>query len=326
MAGPLKPLLLLPLLLTACGTEAAPLRTPATAQWIDALEQQALADGVSPQTVHAALDAFTPDPRVVEADRKQPETRMSFAAYRHHIVSADRIREGRRLMHRYGSELATLESRTGVPAALIVALWGMESSYGGNSGDFEIVRSLTTLVWEGRRADYFTVELIAALHILDDEGRMPSDLRGSWAGAMGQCQFMPTTYRRYAVDEDGDGRRDIWKSTPDVLASIATYLAAEGWQRKLPWGWDVTREGAWPSDLAQGIDVSRPLPEWKAQGLKEREGTVLPDDSLSVSFLRPDPEGAAFLVTDNLRALLRWNHSISFALGAGLLADQIGKP
>jgi membrane-bound lytic murein transglycosylase B len=294
MAG-IKPTLLVfaaAISLVSCA-EAAALRTQSLSLWLQQTEQRALDEGISPAVVHEALDDFAPNPRVVELDQKQPESAITFKAYRHNVVTPARIRKGAELARYYGEELNALEARTGVPPQIVVALWAVESSYGRDTGDFEVVNSLATLAYEGRRADFFRNELFSALRILEHENMTPGELRGSWAGAMGQCQFMPSTYLAYAVDATGDGRRDIWNSEADVLASIANYLAAEGWQRGLTWGREVDEDTA-------------------------------PDDGESSPLIRPDgEEGPRFLVSDNFRALTRWNRSTYFALSVGLLADGI---
>jgi membrane-bound lytic murein transglycosylase B len=275
--------------LSACATQQQ-LPSEPPLSWVQQTEQQALDDGVSAATVHEALDHFIPNPHIVELDKKQPETTITFASYRHNIVTSSRIQKGAELMRLYSSELAAIEQRTGVPPQIVVALWGVESSFGQNMGSYETINSLATLAYEGRRADFFRSELIAALHILDQEHMSSHDLHGSWAGAMGQCQFMPSTYLKYAVD--GDGRRDIWNNTMDVLASIANYLEAVGWKRDLEWGYLIES-----SDVA-----SFPV------------GSVMQPDG---------PQGESFVTTDNVRALMRWNHSSYFVLSVGLLSDAI---
>ncbi|MDE2029697.1 MAG: lytic murein transglycosylase, partial [Alphaproteobacteria bacterium] len=276
--------------------QAASMRTRADVVWLQQLEQEAIADGVSPATAHAALDNFLPDQRVIDFDQKQPESTITFADYRRRIVTPARVRIGAELMRRYASELGAVSAQTGVPPQMIVALWGIESTYGRNSGDYETVNALATLAWQGRRADFFRKELFAALHILDREHMAPSQLRGSWAGAMGQCQFMPITYLRYASDGDGDGRRDIWNDRADVFASIANYLAVEGWRRGQSWG--------------RPFDGARP--------------EAAPSGGAQPQVVRPDgPDGAAFETFANFEALKRWNRSTYFALAAGLLADDI---
>ncbi len=275
------------LFLASCAETPAP---PEPVSWLQQTEQQAIADGVSPTTVHEALDNFVPNPRVIILDQKQPETTITFAAYRRNVVTEARINKGAGLMRQYAHELSAIETRTGVPPEIVVALWGIESSFGRNMGDYETVNSLASLAYQGRRAEFFRGELFAALHILDQEHMPSAQLRGSWAGAMGQCQFMPSTYLKYAVDGDGDGRRDIWGDPVDVMASIANYLAAVGWQSGMGWGHEI--------------------------------GSTEADTAVPGTLMQPDgANGASFFTTDNIHAIMRWNHSIYFALSVGLLAD-----
>jgi membrane-bound lytic murein transglycosylase B len=298
----------------------------ALSAWIQQVEQQAIAEGVSPGTAHEALDNFVPSERVAELDQKQPESTVTFATYRHNTVTPDRIAKGADLMHRYADFLSAIEVRTGVPPQIVVALWAIESSYGQNMGNFETVNSLATLAYQGRRAAFFRTELIAALHILDTERMSAPQLRGSWAGAMGQCQFMPSTYLKYAVDGDGDGRRDIWNSPVDTLASIANYLAAEGWQRDLSWGREVKTANSSIDPSEAGMTQTRLIREWAEQGVVGMDGLPLSQPNIQASLLQPDGiGGSTFLAYDNIRALMRWNHSTYFALSVGLIADGIKK-
>ena len=296
--------------------------TPPPASWLQQIEQQAIDSGVSASVVHDALDNFVPNPRVVELDRKQPEVTITFADYRQNNVTSSRASHGGELLREYALQLKAIEARTGVAPQVIVALWGMESSFGRSPGNFEIVNSLATLAYEGRRADFFRAELINALRILEREHKAPSDLRGSWAGAMGQCQFMPSTYLKYAVDGDGDGKADIWNNSIDALASIANYLASIGWQNDKAWGFEV-EAGPMPSSEV-GLGQSRTLSEWTGKGVTLSNGGALPQGYWQASLLQPDGgDGSSFLVSDNVRALMRWNRSTYFAVSVGLLSDGI---
>jgi len=291
--------------------------------WLQGLEQSAIEAGIAPEVVHAALDTTEPDERVIELDQKQPEKTVTFDHYAHHIVSPERVAQGQRLLDDYADVLDGVSRRTGVPPQVIVALWGIESSFGHDSGHYNIVNSLATLAYEGRRADFFRKELLDALRILDQEHIPASSLRGSWAGAMGQCQFMPSTYLRYAADGDGDGRRDIWNNTSDVFDSIAHYLAAEGWDADLTWGREVELEQDISADDI-GLDHKHPLAEWAAKGVRSLGGGALPKRDLEASLVQPDgADGRSFLVYDNFRALMRWNRSTYFATAVGLLADRM---
>ncbi|MDR3449098.1 MAG: lytic murein transglycosylase [Alphaproteobacteria bacterium] len=322
MAGLKRCTLVFALLLSACA-HAQGLRTADQYVWLQQIEQQAIDDGVNPQTVHEALDNFVPDERVIALDEKQPEGTISFAQYRRNVVTSARAQKGGEMLRQYAEILRDIQTRTGVPPQIVLALWGIESSFGRNMGDYETVTSLATLTYQGRRADFFRGELFAALHILDREHMSSADLRGSWAGAMGQCQFMPSTYLKYAVDGDGNGGSDIWNSPPDVAASIANYISAEGWRGDLPWGQEVAL--GTPVDASQiGLGVTHSVAEWSAAGVTGIDGSPLPVLDAQASLLQPDgADGSTYLVYDNVRALMKWNHSTYFALGVGLLADAI---
>jgi membrane-bound lytic murein transglycosylase B len=291
--------------------------------WLSALQQDAIANGISPETARSALGVVMLDDRVVTLDQKQPEGTVTFDAYSRRIVSASRITTGHALLEKYSTELNEIGQRYGVQPQVIVALWGMESSFGRNSGDYNIVDSLVTLAYEGRRADFFRKELFNALRILDQEHIPATSLRGSWAGAMGQCQFMPSTYLRYAVDYNNNGVKNIWTEPTDVWASIANYIAAEGWKSDQTWGREVElQKDITASEI--GLDHQHTLAEWQQWGVRSLDGSALPDKPLKASLIQPDgADGRSFLVYDNFRALMRWNHSTYFATAVGLLADRI---
>lgn len=291
--------------------------------FLQGVEDEAVASGITPTVAHEALSQVQPDGRVIERDQNQPEQTQTFAAYREHIVTSTRVADGRAMMKKHAHLLNEVSRRYGVAPEVIVALWGMESGFGRNSGDFSIVGSLATLAFQGRRASFFRGELINALRILDQEHMRAVDLRGSWAGALGQCQFMPSTYLRYAVDYDGSGQRDIWNNQADVFASIANYLAADGWKPQLTWGRAVSLRKALP-ESATGLGIKHSLGEWQKLGVRGSDGKPLPQKPLTASLVQPDgADGRSFLVYDNFRALMRWNRSTYFATSVGLLADQI---
>lgn len=317
--------LLLPLIiavLVAPWAEAAPLRTKSELEWLRELQQQAIDNGISPAVVSEALDDFAPNPRVLRLDRKQPEKQITFDSYVQRTVSAWRLRKGAETLNLYRTELEAIEARTGVPPQVVVALLGIESSYGQNMGNFDVIYSLATLVYDGRRDAFFRGQLFNALRILEREKIPPRQLRGSWAGAMGQCQFMPSTYLRHAIDGNGDGRIDIWNEPLDAMASAANYLAAEGWKRGLPSATKI-KDGK-HLDQHAGLDKVLSLQEWLDKGVLEAESHSFPKENLSASLVLPlSDEGASFLVYDNFRALMRWNRSTYFALTVGLMADEI---
>ncbi len=300
-------------------------RTPAFDAWLETFRADARSRGISDETLRV-LDGLQPIPRVIELDRRQPEGTLSFARYLRHILGGDRIQYGRRMMAEEAPLLTEVSERYGVPAHVLAALWGIESSYGRNTGGFPVVGALATLAWEGRRAAFFRSELLHALRILEEGHTTPAKMVGSWAGAMGQCQFMPSSFVRWAVDHDGDGRRDIWETRADIFASTANYLVKNGWKRGQRWG----RRVELPDDLDPalvGLKVKKPLSEWDALGVRLPGGGRLPEVPMEASLIRPGgPKGPAYLVYDNFRVLLHWNRSLYFATAVGLLSDRLRAP
>ncbi len=293
------------------------------ASFLERLRAKARAQGIREATLEQALAGLKPLPEVIRRDRRQPERRLSFRQYRRRVLTPERIARGRELYRRHRRLLARTERRYGVPAAVLVALWGIESAFGRITGDFPVIAALATLAFDGRRRTLFERELLAALTILDRGEVAPARLRGSWAGAMGQPQFMPTTYLRHAVDADGDGRRDIWQSLPDVFASMANFLRAAGWQPGWRWGRELAPVP--PAAAAHaGLERHLPLTRWRELGLRRHDGSPLPAASLEASLVLPDgPPAPAFLAYPNFRVLLRWNRSVFFAAAVGLLADAV---
>lgn len=306
----------------------APLRAEATenafADWIENLRTEALAAGISQKTFETALaDIKEPLPRVVDLDRKQPESLQTLENYVEVRVSEKRIANGRKMMNRYSSWLGRVEQKYAVQRRFLLALWGIETSYGENTGSFSVIHSLVTLAYDERRGPYFRKELLDALRILDAGHISMARMKGSWAGAMGQCQFMPSSFLRCAVDADGDGRIDIWNSVPDVLASTANYLARAGWKNDQTWGRPVRLPENFDFSLV-GLQTRLPLSKWQTLGVSRSNGSALPGRDIEASIIAPDgPEGPAYLVYDNFRALLSWNRSISFAVAVGLLSDRV---
>ena len=293
--------------------------------WLAAFKAEARGRGISAATLERAFQGVEPLAAVIEADRRQPERRMSFAEYRLKVVSEARIRRGRALLGEHRALLERVRARFAVPAPTLVALWGIESSFGDFKGTWRVIDALATLAWEGRRAELFRRELLAALEILERGERRPAALLGSWAGAMGQSQFMPSTYLGYAVDFDGDGRRDIWTSLPDVFASMSNYLARAGWAGGEHWGRPVAAPAGLDPTLL-GLERRLSLAEWSRRGVRTATGGPLPTARLDASLLRMDGEGGpTFLVYRNFRTLMVWNRSTYFALSVGLLADELAK-
>ena len=301
----------------------APARADRFATWLDGVRADARAAGIRPQILDAAFAGVAPLPRVIELDHKQPEVTLGFGEYLDRVMPPARIDKARGKLAERRALLDQIAQRYGVPPRVMVALWGIESDFGQQTGGFSVIAALATLAYDGRRSSYFRGELLDALRILDHGDVPPAAMKGSWAGAMGQSQFMPSTFLRYAVDYDGDGRRDIWSDGPDMFASIANYLARSGWQAGESWGRAVNL----PPGLDPGtasLDVVRPAVDWAALGVARADGAPLdPNDPPSALILPGGVGGAAFLVFENFRVLLRWNRSNYFAAAVGLLADRI---
>jgi membrane-bound lytic murein transglycosylase B len=296
--------------------------------WLARFRAQAQAAGISQATIAHTLAGLSPDPKVIELDHKQPEKKWTFVEYRKRIVDPIRIRKGREMMRAHGAMLNRISARYGVAPQYIVALWGIESNYGRGSGDYSIVRSLATLAWEGRRADFFRAELLNALRILDQGHIAPEKMKGSWAGAMGQNQFMPSSFLRFAADGDGDRRKDIWANAADVSASTANYLRSEGWQDGMRWGRAASlARGHRVTPAMIGVAHQKPLAEWERLGVRLPGGGHLPRDaSVRASLVAPDGlEGPVYLAYNNYRVIMKWNRSTYFATSVGLLADAIAQ-
>jgi membrane-bound lytic murein transglycosylase B len=293
------------------------------AVWLREFRVEAKQTGISDKTLDAALTGLRPLSRVIELDRKQPETTLTYSQYVQRVLSPARALEGKTLLNTHRVLLTEIGTAYGVPPAIIVALWGIESDYGEGTGNFSVIASLATLAYDGRRSAMFRRELLEALKIIDEGHISVKAMLGSWAGAMGQNQFMPSSFRQFAVDYNGDGRRDIWNTPADVFASIANYLARSGWQQQESWGCRAIVPATMDTALA-GLEVRKTLATWQALGLQsscgERNGATL-----QASLLLPEgPGGPAFLVYNNYHALLKWNRSNYFALTVGQLADAIG--
>ena len=317
----------------SCCLAAALVARPAGAQrpmpfddWVTGLRADALAAGIAAATFDAALAGIQPIARIIELDRSQPESRLTAAQYLDRVVSPERVAAARERLAGHRPLLEEVAARYRVQPRFIVALWGIETDFGRFTGGFGVIEALATLAYDGRRADYFRGELLDALRILDQGHIEVSTMRGSWAGAMGQSQFMPSSFVAYAVDYDGDGRRDIWTSLADVFASIANYLASAGWRDDQTWGRAVRLPAGFDPALLD-LAVVRPIGDWQALGVRRDDGAALPGRPLPASIVRPDGPGAqAYLVYDNFRTTMKWNRSTYFALAVGRLADAIGEP
>jgi membrane-bound lytic murein transglycosylase B len=290
------------------------------AEWRAQFRVQALHAGITQATFDRAMAGVQPIPRIIELDHRQPESKLKFSDYVRRLASDQRRAGVREQVEANRDLLAKVGRRFHVQPRFIVALWGMETDFGKFPGDYPVIASLATLAYDGRRAALFERELIAALRIVQRDGIAPSKMRGSWAGAMGQCQFMPSSFLTYAVSYRGTRRPDIWSDRADVFSSIANYLAKLGWKDGETWGRYVQASGI--SAELVGLGVRKSLDEWRRLGVKRDDGGPLPAASVSASLLMPEgPSGQALLVYGNFRTLLRWNNSQAFATSVGLLAD-----
>lgn len=311
--------------LLAAASPAAANDDPAFANWVKELEDDARAAGISEKTIEEALGGLALVPDVVELDRKQPETRKTFEQYRDRVLSESRVNKGRKMLKEHRDLLNKIAAEYGVQPRFIISLWGIETSYGAFLGGHQVIKALATLAYDGRRADMFRRELIAALRILDRGDITLAEMKGSWAGAMGQSQFMPSSFLRFAVDYDGDGKRDIWNTLPDVFASIANYLSKSGWDDDYTWGREVKLATASDQPVnSKGLKIVKSLPEWQSLGVRRENGRSLPAVALNASLLRTDDgKGPTYLVYDNFRVLMVWNRSTYFALTVSELSDLI---
>ena len=292
-------------------------------EWLEGLRQEARAKGISEAILHEALDDLQPIPRVIELDRRQPEFTQTFWRYLDARVTEGRIERGRMLLELHAELLGSIEKQYGVQPRFLVAFWGLETNFGDYLGSFPVIGSLATLAHDPRRSDFFRSELLAALSILDGRHITASEMLGSWAGAMGQPQFMPSTFVRFAVDADGDGRRDIWHSLPDVFASAANFLSESGWQGDKTWGREVRLPPGFNLGLT-GLEVEKNLAAWQALGIRKVNGDDLPRVNMKASLILPAGHaGPAFLVYNNYRTTLQWNRSDLYAIAVGHLADRI---
>ena len=309
----------------------APVTAPVTAQaeapqgfaqWVADFRDTARAAGIGEATLRGAFDNVQYLPRVVELDRAQPEFTRTVWDYLDRTVTAQRVTAGQDKLQQFRSEADAAASRYGVPSSVVVAIWGMESNYGSNYGNTPTIDALATLGFDGRRADWARAELLAALKILDNRDIDREHLVGSWAGAMGQTQFLPSNFLAYAVDADGDGRRDIWGSMADVMASTANFLSRAGWQSGQSWGAEVRLPAGFDYGRADTA-VRQSTAQWAAEGLQALDGQPLPELADATILLPAGARGPAFLVGPNFRAILRYNNSTSYALAVGLLAQRL---
>jgi len=291
------------------------------------LKSEALAQGIAPGIVQQAFAQTHFVDRVISADRNQPEQKVTLDQYLQRILPAWKITQAQEMYRLYQPQLTPISAHYGVPARYIVALWGMESGFGKIQGHEDVISALSTLAFEGRRESFFKNELFAALRILGQNNVPVDQLKGSWAGAMGQSQFMPSSYLRYGADGDNDGKIDIWNDVMDVFASTANYLATEGWHGDQGWGRAVRLPAGFPTDKAGLKDPqAQTVSDWGRQGIVSPDGSPLAASPQRAWVIIPDDNlGRGYLVYDNFRTLMRWNRSYYFAISIGTLADAIGQ-
>ncbi len=295
-------------------------------EWRQELRVEALDQGIRAEIFDAAFEGVEPIPRVIELDRSQPEFTMTFDQYLSRVVNDKRVQEGRAKFAQNRDLLEEISRKFGVQPRFIVALWGIETGYGRYTGGFPVIASLATLAFDGRRSSFFRKELLISLKILNEGHISPDRMKGSWAGAMGQNQFMPSSFSRHAIDYDGDGKRDIWTSKPDVFASTANYLAVSGWRDDITWGRAVRVPDNFDLGLT-GRKTKKPIGKWQELGVRMPGGGDLPKRQLNSSIILPDKgkRRPAFLIYDNFEAILKWNRSDFFAVAVGRLADRIAR-
>ncbi len=303
---------------------AAPSPQPASfTAWRDGFRNRALAQGIEPQVFDAAFAGVGVNADVVRLDSRQAEFTKPIWEYLDSAASPTRIETGREKRAELDGTLATIEARYGVDRQAVLAIWGMESNYGGNRGSIPVIESLATLAYEGRRRSFAEEQLIAALRILQSGDVAPAAMRGSWAGAMGHTQFIPTSYLSYAVDLGGDGHRDVWSDDPtDALASTANYLKRSGWTLGQPWGIEVRLPEGFNYGSADQSNI-RPVSDWRARGVTSMDGSPLPDHGSAAIVAPAGARGPGFAVYHNFFVIKKYNNATSYAMGVGHLGDRI---
>jgi lytic murein transglycosylase len=293
-------------------------------RWLADFRKDAAANGVSRATISAALDGMTMDPGVIARDRRQSFFAQSFTAFAAKLISQNRIQNGTARLKQHADLLAKVEQQYGVPGAVIMAFWALESDFGAGMGNLSVLRSLTTLAYDCRRPEMFRDELMDALRIIDRGDLRPEEMIGSWAGELGQTQFLPSHYLKHTVDYDGDGRRNLMTSVPDVIASTANFIVFLGWQRGQPWLHEVRV----PSNLAwdqADLAIQHPRSKWASWGVTSVDGRPLSGDDLPASLVLPmGRQGPAFLAYPNFQIYIKWNQSLNYCLTAAHLAARLG--
>ena len=297
-------------------------------EWISHIKQIAKEKGISEKTLDSAFKDIEKNERVIELDRKQPEFTLTLDEYLNNTVTKGRMNEGKKYYDEYNELLVRILNEFQVQPRFILALWGIETSFGKFTGSFNVIRSLSTLSHDLRRRDFFTDELINALTIIDQGHIKADNMLGSWAGAMGQNQFMPSSFLSYATDFNKDTKKDIWNTQSDVFASTANYLASSGWNSQQTWGREVkVNKEIDPNVIttsAKSIEISKKIHEWSNLGVVNVDGTRLPDVNINAYLVYPEGnDGKKFLVYENFKTIMKWNRSLFFGISVGKLSDMI---
>ncbi len=291
-------------------------------RWLEGVKQEALANGISRQTLSTALPQMTFDSAIVRRDHGQGVFQQTFLQFSDRMVSRDRLTRGPQMMQKHAAMFAKVEKQYGVPPQVLTAFWGLESDFGADNGKFSILRAITTLAYDCRRPDFFRAQLFGALRILEKGDLTIGEMIGDWAGELGPLQFTTADYDKYAVDYDGDGRRDLIRSVPDLLASGANFLVGLGWKRGEPWLTEVRVPAELPWDQAD-LAIQHPRSKWAAWGVRAAHG-ALPSDDLPASLLLPMGRfGPAFLAYNNFKAFLGWNSAMVYSTTAAYMATRL---
>jgi len=305
--------------ITQAGTVPPP---PPFDTWLSELKGEAIAKGMNADIIGQALRGAQPIAQIIKYDRHQPEFSLTFWKYLSNAISDTRVKRGRELLVKHGPLLKRVAQKYGVQPRFLVAFWGLETNFGKYFGKLPIIGSLVTLAHDRRRAKFFRAQLLAALELMS-KGDMPVDVAGSWAGAMGNFQFIPTSYRDFAIDGDGDGKRDLWNNLPDAFSSAANYLSRSGWDINRTWGREVKLPKRFDLSLISH-DIQKPLKEWQSLGVRRADGRDLPVVAIEGSLVIPAGyKGPAFILYSNFDAIMTWNTSTFYAIAIGHLADRL---
>ncbi len=297
-------------------------------KWLENIEMLAINKGIASETIEKSLTGVEPNNRVIELDRKQPEFTLTLETYLNNAAPKSRVKKGKDLYQEHQKLFEEIYEVYKVQPRFIIALWGIETNFGMYTGSFNVIRSLATLSHDLRRRDFFTDEMINALTIIDQGHIEPDEMMGSWAGAMGQNQFMPSSFLNYATDFNRDGKKDIWNTLPDVFASSSNYLNKSGWDHNQTWGREVKVSQKIDEDLitvsARKIVVSKKINEWSKLGVTNLDGSKLPDVNIDAYLVYPEgEEGRKYIVYENFKTIMKWNRSLFFGIAVGTLSDMI---